>query len=381
MKYSNLTSFSKEDVDKKRLVDAVLSEKTISSNVFYSKGEMYSADMDIVYDKKLKLSETEFQLKVCPKCGRTYPESENFCFDCLVNLKSNYIDIKSIDLNPEFKFKGKNSFNSFDDILTQESLVKINNNDFDLDGIVKDIKLKALKRFDAAIKDNNIDIDSEEILDKVLLYVKAFVNVDYKSYGPELGYYEFNRIHIDDRQLDGLQITTLIHELTHFLVKEILTHVLCSLLDAIKSRFIESIIAYILIASPVNQLLDEYAAHTTEGRFTIYGYQDYSSFLNIEKEIDMPKDDLEMIKAIGNSFANIIKDILEIYIDSDLLEEIKDQFKKDILDSPDYTNLMQENCMLLNDEGFKKAIIMVLSEGFIMASENTDKLNEYLEMW
>ena len=381
MKYSNLTSFSKEDVDKKRLVDAVLSEKTISSNVFYSKGEMYSADMDIVYDKKLKLSEPEFPLKVCPKCGRTYPESENFCFDCLVNLKSNYIDIKSIDLNPEFKFKGKNSFNSFDDILTQESLVKINNNDFDLDGIVKDIKLKALKRFDAAIKDNNIDIDSEEILDKVLLYVKAFVNVDYKSYGPELGYYEFNRIHIDDRQLDGLQITTLIHELTHFLVKEILTHILCSLLDAIKSRFIESIIAYILIASPVNQLLDEYAAHTTEGRFTIYGYQDYSSFLNIEKEIDMPKDDLEMIKAIGNSFANIIKDILEIYIDSDLLEEIKDQFKKDILDSPDYTNLMQENCMLLNDEGFKKAIIMVLSEGFIMASENTDKLNEYLEMW
>ena len=37
--------------------------------------------------------------------------------------------------------------------------------------------------------------------------------------------------------------------------------------------------------------------------------------------------------------------------------------------------------MLLNDEGFKKAIVMVLSEGFIMASENTDKLNEYLEMW
>ena len=174
MKFSNLTSFSLEDVDKKRLVDAVLSEKTISSNVFYSKGEMYSADMDIVYDKKLKLSETEFPLKVCPKCGRTYPESENFCFDCLVNLKSNYIDIKSIDLNPEFEFTGKNSFNSFDDILTQESLVKINNNDFDLDGIVKDIKLKALKRFDAAIKDNNIDIDSEEILDKVLLYVKAF---------------------------------------------------------------------------------------------------------------------------------------------------------------------------------------------------------------
>lgn len=64
-----------------------------------------------------------------------------------------------------------------------------------------------------------------------------------------------------------------------------------------------------------------------------------------------------------------------------MLEEIKDQFKKDILDSPDYKNLMQENCMLLNDEGFKKAIIMVLNEGFIMASENTDKLNEYLEMW
>ena len=380
MKYSNLSTYSSIDADKKRLVANALNENA-QLKVFYSKGEMYSADMDTVYDKKFILREPEFPLKFCPKCGRKYPESENFCFDCLVNLKSSDIDIKSIDLNPEFEFTGNNSFNSFDDILTQESLVKITQNDFDLDVIVNDIKLKALKRFDAAIKDNDIDIDSEEILDKVLLYVKAFVNVDYKSYGPELGYYEFNRIHIDDRQLDGLQITTLIHELTHFLVKEILTHVLCSLLDASKSRFIESIITYILIASPVNQLLDEYAAHTTEGRFTIYGYQDYSSFLNIEKDIDMPKDDLEMIKAIGNSFANIIKDILEIYIDSDLLEEIKDQFRKDILDSPDYTNLMQENCMLLNDEGFKKAIVMVLSEGFIMASENTDKLNEYLEMW
>ena len=219
------------------------------------------------------------------------------------------------------------------------------------------------------------------ILEKVILFTKSFVDVEYKSYGAELGYYSFNKIHVDDRQLDSLQITTMLHELTHFLNKEILTHILCHLLDASKTREMESVIAFILSFSSENCLIDEYAAHTVEGRFTLFGYQDYSSFLSIQNTIERTDDEIEMLKTIANSLANVIKGIIESFIDDELLSDIKVQFRKDILDDPNYAQLKLENCTLLNDEGLLRAIQFVLLEGFATASQNVGKLMELNEMW
>ena len=212
------------------------------------------------------------------------------------------------------------------------------------------------------------------VLDQVLLFAKSFTQIEYKSYGEELGFYSFNVIEIDDRQRNSLQITTLIHELSHFLLDEILARVLCILLDCSKNEYIEALTTFILSYSPFTRLIDEYSAHTVEGRFAVYGYQDYSSFLQIEKSLDgeMSRDEIEITKSIGNTFANSIKDILESYIDVDLREDIKELFLKENFDSPNYEMLKLENCEKLTNEGF-------LSDGVDVARLNISKLEEYKE--
>ncbi|WP_407376110.1 hypothetical protein [Methanobrevibacter sp.] len=320
--------------------------------------------------------------KFCPECGRKYPEGENFCLDCAEKLREiKSVDISSIDLNPTFDFTANNQYNNFSDILTAENLEKLTVENFDVNKIVLNIKRTAFKRLDAAVKDNGIYLDSLSIVEKIMLFTKAFVDVEYKSYGAELGYYRFNRIYVDDRQLDALQITTMLHELAHFLIKEIITHVLCTIWECSKTTEIESVATFILSYSPVTALVDEYAAHTVEGRFTLYGFQDYSSFLNIEKSVELEKSEIEMLKTIGNTFANIIKKILESFIDAEMLSEIKDQFRRDILDQPDYRNLIHENCTLLNRKGMVEAIRLLLVEGFVVSMDNAEKLESYNEMW
>lgn len=374
---NSLSKYTRPDREKMALIDGAMD--SLKSHKFELRNIEYS-ECDMPY-----IPHEEEPTKICPKCGEKYPHNENFCFECLVALKDiQKIDVKSLDFSHDFPCEGSNEYDDFGEILTSENLIRINDFDFtskEFNRIIKSIKSRALKSVDSAIKQNSIDFDSLTILEKVLLFTKAFVDVDYKSYGQELGFYSFNKIIVDDRQLDVLQITTMIHELTHFLVKEILTHILCHLLDAYKTREMESIITFILTYSKENCLIDEYAAHTVEGRFTLFGYQDYSSFLNIQKEIELPEEQVEMLKTIGNTFAHMIKTIMESFIDDELLSDIKSKFKREIMDSPDYSQLRHENCILLTYDGFLQALQFVLVEGFAFASENVEKLIQINDMW
>ena len=381
---NNLSEYVIPDIEKQKLIDGSVPKVLFNSrkHVFVEEFDFNELKMeDACYDAAIDIRPT----KVCPKCGEKYPEYENFCFECDVKLKDiEYVNVANIEIDHEFTCEGSQTLDEFEDILTQENLIRINDFDFemaDFDKIVRNIRSTALKNLDRAIKENEIRLDDLTILEKVILFTKSFVDVEYKSYGAELGYYNFNKIHVDDRQLDSLQITTMLHELTHFLNKEILTHILCGLLDVSKTREMESVIAFILSFSSENCLIDEYAAHTVEGRFTLFGYQDYSSFLSIQKTIERTDDEIEMLKTIGNSLANVIKEIIESFIDDDLLSDIKEQFRSDILDDPNYAQLRLENCTLLNDEGLLRAIQFVLLEGFATASANIGKLMEINEMW
>lgn len=385
MKLNSLSKYTKVDREKQALIDSLMPKTALKKNVFYSKGEP-APMMDVVGDYCLnEVSFVEKLTKVCPKCGRKYQSDELFCFDCAVSLKDvKKLNAKQIVIKHDFEYIGKNHLSDFSGILTDENLMKLTDFTFNADDfseMIKLIKLTALRNLDDAVRQNGIDLDEMSILDKVTLFTKSFVNVEYKSYGRELGFYRFDTIFVDDRQLDALQITTMLHELTHFLIKEILAQILCRMLDATKTKEMESIISFILTYSAENCLIDEYAAHTVEGRFTLIGYQDYSSFLNIQKTIDRDKDEIEMLKTIGNSLANVVKGIVESFIDDDLLDEIKRQFKIDIMDDPDYSQLMLENCTLLNEEGFFKAIEFILVDGFAMSMDNMEKLAEINEMW
>ena len=372
----NFSKYLEVDRQKRQLVDEVLYPQS-SENVYLRKLELSTFECCDVY---IPLT------KYCPKCHEKYPEDENFCYKCGVKLKDidGIVRVRDIKSSPKLDFEGNNTFNSFKDIFTQENIKKINDFDFkkrDYNKIIKDIKTAAFRNYDDLVSSNELVQDWMSVPDQVLLFAKSFAQIEYKSYGEELGFYGFNVIEIDDRQRNSLQITTLIHELAHFLLDEILARVLCILLDCSKNEYIEALTTFILSYSPFTRLIDEYSAHTVEGRFAVYGYQDYSSFLQIEKTLDgeMSRDEIEITKSIGNTFANSIKDILESYIDSDLREDIKELFLEENFDSPNYEMLKLENCEKLTNEGFLKAIWLILSDGIDVARLNISKLEEYKE--
>lgn len=373
---TNLSRYLEADGQKRLLVDEVFAQQ--SSEELLLRELKLSQSIECFSDDSIPLA------KYCPKCHEKYGEDANFCYTCSVKLK--YIDdivkVRDIEASPKFDFEGKNTFNSFEEIFADENIIKISDFDFtkrDYNKIIKGIKTAAFKNYDNMVSSNELVQDWLSVLDQVLLFAKSFTEIKYKSYGEELGFYGFNTIEIDDRQRNSLQITTLIHELSHFLLGEILIRTLCDILDCSKNSYIEALITFILSYSPFTRLIDEYSAHTVEGRFTVYGYQDYSSFLQIEKSLDgeMSRDEIEITKSIGNTFANSIKDILESYIDDDLRDEIKELFLEENFDRPNYEMLKLENCERLTKEGFLKAIWLILTDGVNVARLNISKLEEY----
>ena len=370
----DLARYLVEDEEKRSTINNILFPPDLM--VQYEDNCLY--ELDYCKAKSIRLT------KYCPRCHTKYGEDENFCYDCLIALKNldDIANVRDIESEPMFTHDGSNDFASFDELLCDENISRIDEFRFltkDYNQVIKDIKIMALKNFDGIVKSNEIVPEYLTVLDKVLLFSKAFTRISFKSYGQELGMYSFNQIEIDDRQTAALQITTLMHELSHFLIKEILTHIICKILDCTKSSLVESLATFILSYSPFTRLIDEYSAHSVEGRFTVYGYQDYSSFIQIEETLEgeMTRDEIEITKSIGNSFSNSIKDILEAYIDYDLRSDIKEQFLKDVIDKPNYEMLALENCDKLKNRGFMKAIWLILIEGMTAARDNIPKLEEY----
>lgn len=382
--FEKLSDYLTEDKAKKKIIDDLLAPKLKSPDFhrFHLKSnfELREHDFDLCEDMAYAPALTKY----CPQCHAKYPEDENFCFDCLVKLKhiSDIAEVRDITSHPKFILKGTNDFKTFEEIFTEENAKKISGFHLkvkDYDSIIDDIKKSAFLEFDNLVRSNDIVPDYLDIPDKVLLFSKSFVEVDYKSFGQELGIFAFNHIDIDDRQVSSLQITTLIHELAHFLLKEIFSIVLCKILDCSKNSLTDAVATFILTYSPVNRLIDEYSAHSAEGRFAVYGYQDYSSFIQIQKSLEgeLPDEEIEIAKSIGNTFSISIKRILESYIDNDMRRQIRDLFLMETRDAPNYEMLALENCSSLKNRGFMKAIVMILSEGFEVAGFNIEKLEEY----
>ena len=231
-----LSKYSREDSEKLSLIHEVLDERPVialeapmledlNEDIRFSEMESDKDESHNVFASKRTLKkivlesprlELEKPTKYCPECGRKYPSYEVVCMECLVHLKdiSDKIDVIDIKSSPQFIFEGANDYNGFEDLLSKENLLKVNEFDFTIDDfskIMHGIKSQAFRNFDGMVKSNEIDFDSLDILDKIILFTKSFVEVDYKSSGGELGYFETGKIFIDDRQTKSLQITTLIH--------------------------------------------------------------------------------------------------------------------------------------------------------------------------
>ena len=191
----------------------------------------------------------------------------------------------------------------------------------------------------------------------MFLFSKSFVKTYYKNSGNELGYYRFNEIYIEEREPSNYKkIRTIIHELSHFLLSEILEQILSEVLGTDKTDILEAFIVYTLTDVNDFYLIDEYCACTVEGRFVSRGHQDYTSFKNsLKKEHIFSNDDLSVY---GNTFARYIILIMESFLSENLINEIRKEGSKENINTND---LNLETDKYLDWDEFKDTIALMLT--------------------
>ena len=352
-------------------------------------GKKYTEDYNYCgkHDEAIKLCYIKDLVKQCKGCGAKYPENYNYCIRCEwdepleligkpASPKRKY-KIKNIKNKPNWFYNFKeypNNFVELDELLSNENIAKIE--EFDLtqsqfDEIISNIISTHKKVFDILIKGFNIDFDTLNISDKMLLYSKCFVKTDYKVGGGDLGHFSLNEIFIDDRLETALQISTIIHELSHFLFSEIFEQIVSTILNTNKTDILESFVYYTLVQDDFNYLIDEYCAHTVEGRFAVLGYQDYGSYKvilnNILKENSL--DLIEVANTIGNTFAVYIISIMQSFINEDLRQQIKEEFVN-LSDSKKYDDLKYETEDFFMWDKFSQAIKLILTKNIHDFSTN-----------
>jgi hypothetical protein len=293
---------------------------------------------------------------VCKNCGLILDDEDYFCPKCKTPIKSSKFEISSI-------YEDQSSVdNQQEESLFSSTHANILNNEIITIGMYDEVldEIYELGRKNIKIK------ESDSTLSKILKVAKAYAIVQEKNRGAELGRYIFNSIFVDDRLDESKQIATIIHELAHHLLFEIFEKILEKLWNVKKNHILETFIFYSL-SNKEARLMNEYCAHTVEGRFIPHGYQAYGSFNNIlQDNADIEKERLLMLMSMGNTFANDIIHILEKFIDNDLRNEIKFQYKKDI-DSPKYSGIVLEIDSIIPDLERNNIIKNILNDGYLNA--------------
>lgn len=252
-----------------------------------------------------------------------------------------------MDLDYSFKDYYSNNLDTFDELFNQNNLIFLNHNDLSLNqykDILNRINLKSGEILKNTINKNFVDVESLDLVDKIILYVKCFVDVKTKSGGSDSGEYFLNQITFDDRMYDSAQIFTLIHELSHHLLREILQQSLMHMLNSSKNELIIYFINYILDQKEY-MLMDEYCANKVQSRFMPYGYQEFDSYDDIIQnyfDFNRQKKLIYIHSLLGKSFSKDILEIIENYVDVNLREDIKNQFNLDPHENPTYKKEMED---------------------------------------
>ena len=311
----------------------------------------------------------------CSQCGTKNPEVNTFCNKCGSTL-----------IKPEyFNLQTYYDFNQLFTNVNKKILEELSFSVGAYNTIIENIKDEGKANYEKLLDEIPYEKQqSMDILSKIKLITNAFAKISYKSRGAELGSYSFNMINIDDRLDKANQISTLIHELTHHLVAEIFEQALMYLLEVKKSETLEAFIWLVLLGNPTAVLMDEYCAHTVEGRFVPHGYQNFGSFNNVLNQSFDPEkeEDRQMVQShivLGNSIAEDLIRLLEGFITPQLREEIKAQYKKDFNFPPKYDQIVCETKETLPYQVKASIINIMLVSAFETAQEVDvdDALNEF----
>lgn len=286
---------------------------------------------------------------ICPVCGESNSDTATHCVKCASQL--NPISIDDFDI----------LFNDFNQNLLENSEVM----DEDYLELLSNIFVRA----------DYIDIWGETTKNKILNLASIFTECKPKSRGYERGFIFLGTcIYYEDRLADSVQIATIIHELAHYFLFNIIENLLCDILKVKPSSVIQSFVWYFLIL-PEFKIMSEYCAHTVEGRFIPYGYQNYGSFNSLVENCGFDEESLGTVIKLGNSFANEIIVYLEKYIDDDLRSEIKLQYRKDLVPPTNESILSEtDDCFSINLKN--RLLISMLSDVLKEVSKDSEARKE-----
>lgn len=317
-------------------------------------------------------------MKTCDVCGTLNLKEDNFCSHCGNKFITEHVCpfCGEVNLNNATHcVKCENQINpitidDFDTLFSQFNknlLANAEISDMQYQKILSNIFVRA----------DFYEIYGDTIKNKILNFASIFTECKTKARGYERGFIFFGKyIYYDDRLDDSVQIATIIHELGHYFLFNIVENLLCEIFKVNTSTTLQSFVWYFLTL-PEFKVMNEYCAHTVEGRFIPYGYQNYGSFNLLVEHMQIDKDSLDGMVVFGNTFANEIIMHLEKYIDNDLRQEIKMQYRKDS-NEPTYKSILTEtdDCLSLNLKN--RTLIQVLSDIFEEASE--DNIKKELEI-
>ncbi len=285
---------------------------------------------------------------VCPYCGSINENFANYCIKC--HNQINPISIDDFDV----------LFSEYNENL----LLNAHITDDEYNKLLKNIFLRA----------NFNEIHGSTIKDKILNLASIFTPCKTKARGYERGFiFLGNYIFYDDRMDESVQIATIIHELAHYLLFAIVESLLCDIFNVNTSSTLQSFIWYFLTI-PEFKIMNEYCAHTVEGRFIPYGYQNYGSFNVLIENSNFDDESIKTMEMFGNSFANEIIVYLEKYIGNDLRQEIKLQYKMD-LKNPNYDSIVNEtnDCFPLS---VKNSMLLKILYDILKEASNLDVREE-----
>ena len=288
---------------------------------------------------------------ICPYCGEFNLNDATYCIKCSQQI--NPVTIENFDI-------------FFSDY----------NNDLLKNASVSDIQYNHLLT-DIFIRLEYSEIYGATIKDKIISLASVFSECSTKSRGYERGFNFYgNHIYYDDRLDESVQIATIIHELAHYLFFAIIEKLLCHIFKVNSSSTLQSFVWFFL-TRPEYRIMNEYCAHTVEGRFIPFGYQNYGSFNMLIEQDDYDRESLEDMVIIGNTFANEIIVYLEKYIKEDLRNEIKLQYKKDLI-SPHFESIVKETDVSI-EMGIKNYLIIGLLYDIFSLSKDSDDVRRELE--
>ena len=286
---------------------------------------------------------------ICPFCGEDNPDSATYCVKC-----GNQINPISIE--------------DFETLFNEYNRSLLMNAD-----ITADEYARMLSNIFA--RADYIDVWGETTKNKIINLAGIFTECKPKARGYERGFiFLGNGIYYDDRLDDSIQIATIIHELGHFFLFDIVESLLCRVFRVKPSSTLQSFVWYFLTL-PEFKIMNEYCAHTVEGRFIPYGYQNYGSFNVLVENSAFDEDSLDSMITLGNSFANEIIVYLEKYIDEDLRNEIKMQYRKDLTPTT-YESIFKETDSCFDLDLKNKLLLKMLYDVLKEVSNDAEKLKE-----